>query len=89
MSELFTLTKCKTDLSCKAKLNKRQKLDFNNIKKSFKVVTDAGIALVIKAEGIEVVVHGYGELVFKLGKKRVSEKKLKDLAKKIFDVGLK
>ena len=88
MPELFTLTKCKTDLSCKAKLNKRQKLDFNNLKKSFKVVTDAGIALVIKADGIEVVVHGYGELVFKLGKKNVSEKRLEQIAKKIYGVAL-
>ena len=79
MQELFTLTKCKTDLSCKAKLNKRQKLDFSKIKKRFKVVTDAGIALVLKVESIEVVVHGYGEIVFKLGKKKVSEKKPKSL----------
>ncbi|MFH1440119.1 MAG: hypothetical protein ABIG89_06120 [Candidatus Woesearchaeota archaeon] len=96
----FTLTKCKTGLSCKAKLNKRQKLNLVKIKRKFDVINDAGIALVLKVqaddkkdkkksnEKIEVLVHGYGELIFKINDKKVSEKKLNIIAKKIFNAGL-
>lgn len=87
MEEIFKLYPCNTDRSCKAKLNKRQSLNINNIKKYFKVISDAGIALVIEADGIEVIVHGYGELVFKAGKD-VKEETLKKIAKDIYSAAL-
>ena len=87
--EVFTLNPCDTDKSCKAKLNKRQKLNLANIKEEFNVSSDAGIALVLDIGHIEVIVHGYGDLVFKTGKKALSKRKLKELAKKIYGVGLK
>ncbi len=87
MEEIFKLYPCNTDKSCKAKLNKRQSLDLNNLKKKFKVISDAGIALVIKVDGYEVIVHGYGELVFKAGKD-VKEETLKKIAKDIYSVAL-
>jgi hypothetical protein len=86
--EVFSLNPCDTDKSCKAKLNKRQSLNMANIKENFTVVSDAGIALVLDIEHIEVIVHGYGDLVFKLGKNTISKTKLKELAKKIYKVGL-
>ena len=87
MGELFTLEQCKTDLSCKAKLIKRKKLNLANIKEKFTVVTDAGIALVLSVNKLEVVVHGFGEIVFKTGKK-IDQAKLKKIAHKIFSSGL-
>lgn len=86
--EVFSLNPCDTDKSCKAKLNKRQSLNMSNIKENFNVVSDAGIALVLEIDNIEVIVHGYGDIVFKLGQKNVSKSKLKELAKKIYNVGL-
>ena len=83
----FKLYPCNTDKSCKAKLDKRQSLNIQNIKKHFKVISDAGIALVIEAEGLEVIVHGYSELVFKAGKD-IKEEKLKKIAKDIYSKAL-
>ena len=88
-TDVFTLNPCDTDKSCKAKLNKRQKLDLGKIKEKFKVTSDAGIALVLEIEHIEVIVHGFGDLVFKVGKLKISKSKLKELAKKIYGIGLK
>ncbi|MBT4823581.1 hypothetical protein HN695_06110 [Candidatus Woesearchaeota archaeon] len=87
MEELFTLEQCKTDLSCKAKLIKRKKLNLANIKDKFDVVTDAGIALVLSINKLEVVVHGFGEIVFKTGK-NIEKVKLKKIAQKVFECGL-
>ncbi|MBI4453889.1 hypothetical protein HY636_04570 [Candidatus Woesearchaeota archaeon] len=90
MNDLFTITSCKTKQSCKAKLNKRQNLNLKNLKEKFNIVSDAGIALVLSVDGVEVVVHGYGELIFKIktGKNKVSQAEIEKIAKKIFDVCL-
>jgi len=88
MNNLFTIEPCKTKQSCKAKLNKRQNLNLKNLKENFNVVSDEGIVLVLNVEGVEVVVHGYGELIFKTGKNKVSQNKIESIAKKIFDACL-
>lgn len=88
MDNTFTLTPCKTKQSCKAKLNKPQKLNLSNLKVKFKVTSDAGIALVLDIDSMEVIVHSYGELIFKTGNKKVTEENIKHIAKRIFDTAL-
>ncbi|MBI2125665.1 hypothetical protein HYV87_03570 [Candidatus Woesearchaeota archaeon] len=61
----FTLEKCKTKAAYSAKLKKQQKLDLQKIKKTFEIVLETPILLVVKVGGVEVIVHGYGELLFK------------------------
>ncbi len=61
----FTLGKCKTRAAFSAKLRKQGRLDLERVKKRFTVVLETPILLVIMIESIEVIVHQYGELVFK------------------------
>jgi hypothetical protein len=61
----FSLGKCKTKATFSAKLKHPQKLNLDNIKKRFKVVLDTPILLVINVRNVELIVHGYGELLFK------------------------
>ena len=61
----FSLGKCKTKATYSAKLRKKGKLDLKKIAKEFKVVMETPILLVLKVEGIEVIAHSYGELLFK------------------------
>jgi len=61
----FTLGKCKTRAAYSAKLRKQGVLDLKRIARKFIVVLETPIVLVITVSGIEVIVHQYGELVFK------------------------
>ena len=61
----FSLGKCKTKATFSAKLKHPQKLNLEKIKKKFKVVLDTPILLVINVDKVELIVHGYGELLFK------------------------
>ncbi|MBT4651086.1 hypothetical protein HOC13_01040 [Candidatus Woesearchaeota archaeon] len=61
----FILSKCKTKAAFSAKLNKNGKLDLGKLKEKFEVVMETSILLVLKIEGIEIVVHRHGELLFK------------------------
>lgn len=61
----FSLMKCKTKAGYSAKLKTQQKLNLEAIKKKFKVVLETPILLVIEVKGMEVIIHGYGELLFK------------------------
>ncbi len=82
----FILAKCKTKAAFSAKLKKPGKLDLAKIKKSFETILETPILLVIKEQGIEIIVHGYGELMFK----NCDDTKLMErIAKKIYGVGLK
>ncbi len=82
----FILEKCKTKAAYSAKLKKQQKLDLSRIKKKFEVALETPILLVVKVEGVEVIVHGYGELLFK----KCEEKELMErIAERIYAVGLK
>ena len=81
----FTLERCKTKAAYSAKLPQRVKLDLAAIKKKFNVILDTKILLVIKEQDVEVVVHGYGELLFK----ECSDVKLMEkIAKKVYSIGL-
>ena len=81
----FTLEKCKTKASYSAKLKKQQKLDLQKIKKAFEVLLETPILLVVKAEGVEVIVHGYGELLFKNCE---DIELMRRIAERIYEAGL-
>jgi len=82
----FTLEKCKTKAAYSAKLKKQQKLDLQKIKKTFEIVLETPILLVVKVGGVEVIVHGYGELLFKDCQETDLMRKI---AERIYSAGLK
>ncbi len=61
----FTLGKCKTRAAYSAKLRKQGVLDLKRVARKFTVVLETPVVLVISVSGIEIIVHQYGELVFK------------------------
>lgn len=81
----FKVELCKTHAAMKTTLSKNGKLNLENIKKKFDTVLDTPILLVVKADGEEIIVHSYGELMFKTLK---DEKRIEILAKKIYEAGL-
>jgi len=81
----FILAKCKTKAAYSAKLKKQAKLDLNKIKKKFEVVLETPILLVIEVKNIEIVVHGFGELLFK---KCDDENFMQKTAESIYKIGL-
>ncbi|MBU0456644.1 MAG: hypothetical protein ABH824_05590 [Nanoarchaeota archaeon] len=86
MAHDFSLAKCKTKATYSAKLKKRQKLDLNKIGNHSEIILKTPILLVIKLEGIEIIVHSYGELLFKnCDDFSLMEK----LAEQIYSIGLK
>ena len=82
----FILTKCKTKAAYSAKLVRQGKLDLQNVKKRFTVLLETPILLVIKEQGIEIIVHGYGELLFK---KCSDVSLMKKIAEKVYGVGMR
>ena len=84
----FTLEKCKTRAGYSAKLPSPRKLNLSCIKKEFEVLLETPILLVVKVEGLEIVVHGFGELLFKNGKDDQINV-MRNVAQKVYDLGLK
>ncbi len=82
----FTLEKCKTKAAYSAKLKKQQHFDLQKIKQKFETVLETPILLVLKVDGVEVVVHGYGELLFKNCQDLDLMRKI---AERIYETGLK
>ena len=87
MTISFTLEKCKTRAGYSAKLPSSRKLNLVKIKKEFKTILETPILLVIKERGLEIVVHGYGELLFKNGTAEQLEV-MRKVAEKVYEVGL-
>ncbi len=85
MEAEFSLGKCKTKAAFSAKLRKPGKLDLDKLKRQFEVVLETPILLVLKVEGLEVIVHGYGELLFKNCSDMSAMEKI---AEKIYKIGL-
>jgi hypothetical protein len=79
----LTISECKTKKGLSVKPKRSTKLDLESIKKRFKLVLDADVLVVIEKEG-EIVVHGYGELLFKDLK---DKKRIKEIAEEIFRAG--
>ncbi|MFH1275650.1 MAG: hypothetical protein ABIH82_00905 [Candidatus Woesearchaeota archaeon] len=86
MSIDFSFGKCKTKATYSSKLKQPGKLNLNKIKEKYEVVLETPILLVIKVKGIEVIVHGYGELLFK---KCEDVPLMEKLSAEIYEVGLK
>ena len=81
----FTIEKCRTKAAYSAKLKKSQSLDLQKIKQKFELILETPLLLVIKVEGVEIIVHGYGELFFK----NCEDKNLmKKIAEMIYSAGL-
>jgi len=83
----FTFGKCKTRAGYSARLIKQGKLDLKKIKKKFETILETSILLVIKVEGLEIIVHGYGELLFKNGTAEQVEL-MEKVAEKVYEGGL-
>lgn len=81
----FRIAKCKTNAAYSAKLLRQGKLNLGKIKKTFLVILETPILLVVKVNGIEVIVHGYGELLFK---NSADVPLLERIAEQIYAVGL-
>lgn len=86
MVPVFSLGKCKTRAGYSAKLKKKQKLELTEIKKQFEVILETPILLVVREEGLEIIVHGYGELLFKKGD---DVSLMEKIAKKIYSAGIR
>jgi adenylyltransferase/sulfurtransferase len=81
----FTVSRCKTRAAYSAKPINNITLNLNNIKQKFTTIIDTPIALVIKEDNIEIIVHSHGELVFK---NFYDEKKIKRIAENVYGIGL-
>lgn len=81
----FTLEKCKTKAAYSAKLKKHRQLDLQKIKKKFEIVLETPLLLVLKVEGVEIIVHSYGELLFK---KCQDQELMRKIAESIYGGGL-
>jgi len=82
----FTVEKCKTKATYSAKLKKQQQLNLKAIAEKIEVVMETPILLVIKEEGVEAVVHKYGEILFK---NCADVALMEKIAEKIFKEGLR
>jgi len=79
----FQIKPCKTRAAVSVKPKNKVNLNLNNIKKEFKVSVKTPILLVLDFEG-GIIVHKYGEIVFK---KLKDEKKVRKIAKRIYCLG--
>ncbi len=82
----FSVGKCKTRAGYSAILRKKQALNLKGIKNKFEVVMETPILLVIKVKEIEVIVHSYGELLFKDCN---DVPLMEEIAEEVFETGLK
>lgn len=81
----FTVEKCKTKAAHSAKLKLQRKLDLTKIRSKFETVLETPILLVVKVDQVEVIVHGYGELLFK---NCDDQELMRKIAEKIYAAGL-
>ncbi len=84
--EGYTIEYCDSKATMSAKPKEDMNLNLEKIKETFNVKADAGIVTVIELDDEEVVVHDYGELLFKT---EDDEDKLREIADKIYEKGLK
>jgi len=81
----FTLSKCTTRAGYSTKPNKNVHLNLKNIKEHFNTIVETPIVLVIIDNGNEIIVHEFGEILFKT---MTDEKKMHAISQKIYEVGL-
>lgn len=91
----FVIELCKTKASYSCKLDprkfQRHTLNLKYIKENFLVKSDAGIALVVEEKTgnntFEIIIHEYGELLFKTTEKK-NIPAIEKIAHKIYKLGL-
>ncbi len=81
----FSIGKCKTKAAFSAKLPYPVKMDLKKIKSHFEVILETPLLLVVKVEGIEVIVQGFGELLFK---KCEDVSLMEKIARRIYQSGI-
>ena len=82
----FSLAKCKTKAAYSTKLKQKGKLNLEKIRQKFEIVMVTPILLVIKVEGLEIIVHSHGELLFK---KCENVELMEKIAEKVYAIGLR
>ncbi|MBI5798288.1 hypothetical protein HZA98_05315 [Candidatus Woesearchaeota archaeon] len=78
---MFDIKECKTKGGYEVKPREKKKLDFSLLRKKFELVFDSPIALVLRVQGVEVIVHKYGELLVKQCK---DVKKIESIARSVY-----
>lgn len=82
----FSFGKCKTRAGYSARLLKQSTLNLAAIAKTFPVILETPILLVIREGDMEIVIHRYGELLFRKGDDPALMEKT---AERIYRVGIK
>ena len=77
----FDIKLCKTRGAYSVKLNKKIDIDFKKLK-GYKIIIETPILVVLKVDNEEIIVHKYGEIIFK---KLKDEKKIIKIANEIFN----
>lgn len=78
---MYRIEICKSKTAYKIVPITKVRLDIEALKKAYPVKIDAGIALVIHVNGVDVTVHSFGEVQFtKMCAKNIVEK----IAEKIY-----
>ena len=77
----FTLKLCKTKSAYSVKPFRNVRLNLNEIKDMYEPIIETPLLLIVKIKKYEVIVHNYGELIFKDLK---NEAMIKKIAKEIY-----
>ncbi len=78
----FTVALCRTKAAYNVKPKRKISLDLAKLKGNFRIIGETPIVYVIEEDG-EIIVHNYGEIIFKDCK---DEEKIKTLASKIYSL---
>ena len=81
----FSLERCKTRAAFSAKLLQKGRINLDKVKAQFSTLVDTPILLVISVNSIEIIVHRYGELLFK---KSEDTAVLERIAEQVYNIGL-
>ena len=64
---MFSLELCKSKAAYKATLGTPYRLDIDRVKASEPIILDGGLVIIVRINGIDTVIHEYGELMIKTG----------------------
>ncbi len=78
----YTIKKCKTRAAFSVRFN--GKIDLLKIKKKYNVLLETPLLLVVEKDGAEMIVHQYGEVIFKKAK---DYNQIERLAEEIYALG--
>lgn len=79
----FTFEKCKTKGAYSAKLKTPNKLDLKLLKGKVNIVSETPVLYLVKEGKYEIIVHAYGELLFKEG---TDIEEMKKIAQKLYSI---